>query len=165
MKLLDFLVREAIITDLLATTKEGVFREIVCGLQNAGHLAEMDPESLTRALVEREEISSQAIGHGVACPEGGHPGVDRVIRTIALSRRGVEFDALDGKPVDIIVLLCGPPIKPGQPIRPRDFSFFCNAWKVVARDFTDDRFLGRLRQCRTREEVFDLIVEVDREIP
>jgi mannitol/fructose-specific phosphotransferase system IIA component (Ntr-type) len=161
MKLSDFLVREAIITDLPATTKEGAFREIVRSMQDAGHLAEVDPEGLTRALLEREGLSPQAIGHGVACPEGGHREVDRVIGTIALSRRGVEFGAVDGKPVDIIVCLFRPPFT-GQPSKPGDIL---HAWEAVARCFQDDRFLGRLRQCKTREEVFDLIVEVDRAAP
>src|SRR5262245_40040963 len=105
MQLSDFLMREAIITDLLATTREDAIREIVRSVQDAGRLVEVDTETLTGAFLEREQRCSTAIGLGVALPHGGHPAVDRVFGTIALSRAGVQFNSSDGKPVDILVLL------------------------------------------------------------
>lgn len=163
MKLSEFLVREAIITDLLATTKEGAIREIVRSVQDAGHLAEVDTETLTGAFLEREELGSTAIGLGVALPHGGHPAVDHVFGTIALSRRGVEFNSFDGKPVDIFVLLFHSPDDfSGKPIKPGDGGIY-DAFRGLKPYVEDVRFLDRLRECRTREGVFDLIVEGDRE--
>ena len=86
MKFSDFVVREAILTDLQATTKEGAIREIVRSLHHAGALAEADLESITRGLLGREELGSTGIGQGmaflgqgVALPETRHPAVDREI--------------------------------------------------------------------------------------
>jgi hypothetical protein len=59
MKISDILFREAIVTDLRATTKESAFRELVSSVQNAGHLAEVDPVELVHVLQWREELSSQ----------------------------------------------------------------------------------------------------------
>jgi nitrogen PTS system EIIA component len=163
MKPSEFLVREAIITDLLATTRDGAIREIVRSVQDAGHLAGVDTETLTGAFLEREELASTAIGLGVAVPHGGHRAVDHVFGTIALSRRGVEFNSFDGKPVDIFVLLFHSPDDfSGKPIKPYDDCIY-NAIKSLVPYLEDVHFLDRLRQCRTREDVFDLIVESDRE--
>ena len=54
MKLSEFLLPDAIITDLEATTKEAAIREIVRSVQDAGHLAAVDTEVLTEAFVKRE---------------------------------------------------------------------------------------------------------------
>ena len=54
MKLADFMVREAIIADLRATTKEGVIREMVGRLRDTGHLKPAHVEAITRALISRE---------------------------------------------------------------------------------------------------------------
>ena len=112
-KLSDFMVREAVITDLQATTKEGAIREIVCSLKDAGYLAEADTESIIRAILAREELGSTGIGGGMACPETRHPAVNRVIGTIGRSRQGIEFDACDGEPVDLLFLVITPGTGPG----------------------------------------------------
>jgi mannitol/fructose-specific phosphotransferase system IIA component (Ntr-type) len=162
MKASDILIREAIITDLKATTKEGAFREMVRSVQGAGHLAEVDPEELVRALQWREELCSQVVGRGIFCPEGGHSGVDRVVGTIALSRQGLDLGAADGRQVDIIFLLLGPRIIAGTPIQPGEQHLFFG-WRALVPVINDDNLPDRLRKCRTREEVFDLVVAADRE--
>ena len=96
MRLLsDFIVREAIIPDLHATTKEEAIREMVPSVHHAGHLGAADLEGITRAILLREELGSTGIGQGIACPETRHPAVGRVIGIIALSRQGIDFDALE----------------------------------------------------------------------
>jgi hypothetical protein len=63
MEISDILIREAIVTDLKATTKESAFREHVSSVQDAGHLAEVDPVELVHALQWREELSSQLMNN------------------------------------------------------------------------------------------------------
>ena len=158
MKFSDFVVREAILTDLQATTKEGAIREIVRSLHHAGALAETAPESITRGLLGREELGSTSPGiQGVACLEDYHPAIKRLIGTIALSRRGVEWDTLDGEPVDILFLLlfCCADL---DYLRPR-------ACQTVSRHVRDERFANRLRQAQTREQVTALLEEADQRVP
>jgi mannitol/fructose-specific phosphotransferase system IIA component (Ntr-type) len=155
MRLSDFLVREAIITDIEATTKEGAIAELVGSLHRAGCFGEADPEGITRAVLDREALGTTGIGRGVACPEARHLAVERVIGTIALSGSGVEFDAMDGQPADILTLLLGAPHKP------RDFLL---AGRILSRHLADEPFCSRLRHARTRDQVIALLEEVDREV-
>jgi len=156
MKLSDFVVREAILVDLQATGKEDTIREIVRSLYNAGQLAEADLESVTRAILNREELGSTGIGQGVAVPHTRHPTVNHLIGTVALSRRGVDFTALDGEPVDILFLLISPPNQPGDHLR---------ALENISRHLKDEKFVNFLRQARTREQVIDLLEEADQGAP
>ncbi len=99
MKLSDFVVREAILVDLQATSKEAAIREIVQSLATSGRLAEADTDGVARAILNREELGSTGIGQGVAVPHTRHPKVDKLIGTVApLGGKGVDFAALDGDP-------------------------------------------------------------------
>ena len=152
MKLSDFVVREAILVDLQATGKEEAIREIVRSLRDAGQVAEGDVDGVIRAILGREELGSTGIGQGVAVPHTRHPTVSRLVGTVALSRRGVDFAALDGEPVDIFFLLISPPNQPGDHLR---------ALENISRHLKDERFVNFLRQARTRESVVDLLDEAD----
>jgi mannitol/fructose-specific phosphotransferase system IIA component (Ntr-type) len=152
MKLSDFVVREAIIVDLQATGKEDAIREIVRSLNHAGKLAEGDLESVARAILGREELGSTGIGQGVAVPHTRHPTVSRLVGTVALSQRGVDFAALDGEPVDIFFLLISPPNQPGDHLR---------ALENISRHLKDERFVSSLRQARSREQVVGLLADAD----
>ncbi len=156
MKLSDFVVREAILVNLKATSKEEAIREIVSSLHSAGRVSESDLESITRAILNREELGSTGIGQGVAVPHTRHPTVNRLIGTVALSRQGVEFAALDGEPVDILFLLVSPPNQPGDHLR---------ALENISRHLKDERFVNFLRQAQTRDQVIDLLDEADQGTP
>ena len=117
MKLLDFVARESIIVDLRATGKEQAIREMVGSLHGAGRLANDDVESVIRAILGREELGSTGIGRAWRFPIRGIPRSSRLVGTVALSRRGVDFAALDGEPVDIFFLLVSPQNQPGDHLR------------------------------------------------
>jgi len=152
MKLSDFVVKEAIIVDLQATGKEEAILEIVGSLARSGRLSDGDQESVARAILAREELGSTGIGQGVAVPHTRHPTVNRLIGTVALSRRGVDFEALDSEPVDILFLLVSPPNQPGDHLR---------ALENISRHLKDERFVSFLRQAKTRENVIELLEEAD----
>ena len=152
MKLSDFVVREAILVDLQATSKEAAIREIVGSLATAGRLEAADTDGVARAILNREELGSTGIGQGVAVPHTRHPKADRLIGTVAISRRGVDFAALDGEPVDIFFLLVSPPNQPGDHLR---------ALENISRHLKDDKFVSFLRQAKTREQVIELLDEAD----
>ena len=88
----------------------------------------------------------------MAVPHTRHPTVNRLIGTVALSRRGVDFAALDGEPVDIFFLLISPPNQPGDHLR---------ALENISRHLKDERFVSFLRQAKTRETVIELLEEAD----
>jgi PTS system nitrogen regulatory IIA component len=82
--------------------------------------------------------------------------LNRLIGTVALSRRGVNFAALDGEPVDIFFLLVSPQNQPGDHLR---------ALENISRHLKEERFVGFLRQARTRENVIDVLEGADQGSP
>ncbi len=152
MKLSDFVVREPILVDLQATGKEEAIREIVRSLRDSGQVAEADYEGVVRAILGREELGSTGIGQGVAVPHTRHPTVQRLVGTVALSKKGVDFAALDGDPVNIFFLLISPPNQPGDHLR---------ALENISRHLKDEKFVNALRQAKTREAVVELLLEAD----
>ena len=152
MKLSDFVVPAAIVIDLQATGKEDAIREIVGSLSQAGVLTSGDSESIIRAILNREELGSTGIGQGVAVPHTRHPKVEKLVGTVAISRKGVDFAALDGEPVFILFLLVSPPNQPGDHLR---------ALENISRHLKDERFVSFLRQAQTVKDVEELLEEAD----
>jgi mannitol/fructose-specific phosphotransferase system IIA component (Ntr-type) len=152
MRMSDFVVREAIVPDLAATTKEGVIREMVESLRKAGYFKNCEPEDIVKAILKRELLGSTGIGRGVAIPHTKHNSVERLVGTVALSRAGVPFDSLDGEPVHVFVLLISPQDRPGDHLR---------ALENVSRCLRDDGFVRSLRQAPTREAILGLLDEAD----
>ena len=148
MRMSDFVVRDAIVPDLHAATKEAVIRGMVQSLHAAGYFRDSDLEDIIRAILKRELLGSTGIGRGVAIPHTKHAGVDRLVGTVAVSHTGVPFESLDGEPVFIFVLLISPQDKPGDHLR---------ALENVSRCLRDDNFVRALRAATTREEISALL--------
>ena len=152
MKLADFVVTEAIISDLVATSKEEAIREIVGALVNAGCIPEEQNESIVGAIMKREELGSTGIGNGVAVPHTKHPNVDRMIGTVVVSKKGLEFASIDREPVDILFLLVSPPDRPGDHLR---------ALENISRHLRVDTFCRFLRQSKSRADIVEILEEAD----
>ncbi len=153
MRMSDFVVRDAIIPDMAATTKDGVIREMVESLRAAGYFKGMDPDDIVKAILKRELLGSTGIGRGVAIPHTKHNSVDRLVGTVAVSRAGVPFDSLDGEPVYVFVLLISPQDRPGDHLR---------ALENVSRSLRDDGFVRSLRHASSRDAIWELLDEADR---
>ncbi len=152
MKLSDFVVREAILPDLKAASKEAAIRAMVVSLSTTGTIKAADQEGIIAAILKREELGSTGIGKGVAVPHTKHPSVDRLVATVALSRAGVEFSSLDGEDVHILFLLVSPPDRPGDHLR---------ALENISRHLRNDNFCNFLKQAQTAESVVELLEEAD----
>jgi PTS system fructose-specific IIA component/PTS system nitrogen regulatory IIA component len=146
----EFVVHNAIVPALTATTKEGVIREMVLSLQSAGNFNGCDPDEIVRAIMRREQLGSTGIGRGIAIPHTKHGSVDKLVGTVALSSGGVTFESIDGQSVHVLVLLVSPPHQPGIHLR---------ALENVVRSMRNDEFVQALRQARTQDEVWNLLVQ------
>ena len=152
MKLTEFVVQDAIIPDLKASSKEEAIREMVGGLRRAGKVhADHDPQ-IVAAILKREELGSTGIGRGVAVPHTKHASVDSLICTVAISRSGLDFASLDGEDVYILFLLVSPPDRPGDHLR---------GLETITRHLKSDDFCRFLRQSTTQAQVWDLLSEAD----
>jgi nitrogen PTS system EIIA component len=148
MRLGEFVVREAIIPALTATTKEGVIRAMVESLRDAGQVRAADTEDVVRAILKRELLGSTGIGRGVAIPHTKHQSVERLIGTVAVAPGGVAFESLDGAPVFVFVLLISPQDRPGDHLR---------ALENVSRCLRDESFVRSLRAAKSKAEIGGLL--------
>jgi len=76
--------------------------------QLAGLLTSIDPDRVMEVVMAREQLGSTGIGHSVAIPHGRMPDLNTPVLALARHPAGVDFDAIDGQPVHIAVLLLVP---------------------------------------------------------
>jgi len=106
VNIVEMLEPAAIVAELKGTGKKEVLAELTDALVAANPLLNRD--EVIRVLLERERLGSTGIGDGVAIPHGKLKNLDRQLIAFGLSRRGVEFDAMDGKPARLFFLLIAP---------------------------------------------------------
>ena len=150
MRMSDFVVREAISADLAANTKEGVIREMVEKLRQAGYFKNSEPEDIVKAILKRELLGSTGIGRGVAIPHAKHASVERLIGAVGVSKAGVGFESLDGEPVHVFVMLISPNDRPGDHLR---------ALENVSRCLRDDSFVRALRHATSHEIIWEQLTD------
>ncbi len=152
MKFSEFISKDAIRTNLEATDKESVIREMTASLQAAHSINDDQLESVVDAILKREELGSTGIGRGVAVPHTKHPTVDKLCGAVGVSTEGVEFDSLDGEKVHLLFLLVSPPDRPGDHLR---------AIENISRQLRNDTFCRFLKQSESADDVWTLLEEAD----
>lgn len=152
MKFCDFVSTDAIQSEMASAEKEGAIRELVGNLVTAGQINADDAESIVSAIMKREELGSTGIGRGIAVPHTKHPCVDKLVGTVGVSQEGVEFQSLDGEPVQLFFLLVSPPDRPGDHLR---------ALENISRQLRDDMFCKFLKQSKTKQDIQTLLEEAD----
>lgn len=152
MKLTDFIVEDAIITEIKATEKEAVIREMVCSLKDAQKINVKDVEVIIKSLMKREELGSTGIGKGVAVPHTKHDSVKKIMGTIARSTQGVDFNALDGEPVHLFFLLLSPNDSAGSHLA---------ALERISTVIRDNDFRRFMREAQGKAGMIEILHEVD----
>ncbi|MDX8405589.1 MAG: PTS sugar transporter subunit IIA [Mariprofundus sp.] len=99
---MSMLAIEHILLDSTADSKRAVITEL------AEVLTSIDPDHVMEVVMAREHLGSTGIGHGVAIPHGRMPDLQTPMLALARHVKGVDFDAIDGQPVHIVVLLLVP---------------------------------------------------------
>ena len=152
MKLRDFIVSDAIVSELAAADRDGAIRELVAALARAGALPQESVDEVVAALIKREQNGSTGFGKGVAVPHVKHPKIRKMAGTIGRSVNGIDFAALDHQPVYSIFLLLSPDNQPQQHLQ---------AMNIVFSNLQEDTFRRFLRQSATRQAITDLLDEAD----
>ncbi|MCF8025085.1 MAG: PTS sugar transporter subunit IIA [Desulfobacteraceae bacterium] len=149
MKILDYIKKETILTDLASADKKGVIDELA---EPVAELAGLDHREIVRVLIERERLGSTGIGDGIAIPHGKINGLDSLVLGFGLSSKGVNFEALDGKPTHIFFLLLSPDDSTGLHLR---------ILARISKLLKEDNFKKRLTQASSPADVLETIREVD----
>jgi len=105
MPLNDLVAPQAIIPALKVNNKKQALQEIAA---RAAELTGRPEREILDVLMQRERLGSTAIGNGIAIPHGKLPKLERLFGLFARLDRPIDFEALDGQPVDLIFLLLAP---------------------------------------------------------
>ena len=155
MKLMDFLSKKSIAAEIKSNKKEDVLKELVDLLINAGELERTLRNKVIDALLERESLGSTAIGQGIAIPHAKTDCVNKLVGAFALSKKGVDFDSLDGEPVYIFFLLLAAQDSAGPHLK---------ALARISRLFKDKYFRDNLRNCTNEKEIIEVISQEDEKV-
>jgi PTS system nitrogen regulatory IIA component len=150
MKIMDILVKDAVILDLDSQDKPAVLARMAGAV--AGAEPGLDEARLLQVLVERENLQSTGIGDGVAIPHGKLPGLGKLMAGFARSPRGVDFQSIDGQPTFLFFLLVVPEHSGGMHLK---------ALARISRFFRDAGFRKALMEAETRDDVLRAIEEED----
>ena len=106
MLLEDFVKEETVIAEFSGTDKESVIHQMCETL--AASTAVSDKEAFIKGILGREEVESTAIGNGIAIPHTRGACCTHLAISVGCSKEGIEFNALDGKPVHIVFMIAAP---------------------------------------------------------
>ena len=152
MRFEDFVCFEATIPEFQTSDRDGAIEELISSLDKAGKLGNGNSKAITRAVIKRENEASTGMGKGVAVPHVKHKAVKDVVAVIGLSGAGVDFSALDKQPVYSVILLISPASEPDKHLQ---------AMENIFRNLQYEKFRSFLRQCRSAEQIEDLLRETD----
>jgi len=149
VKITDFLSRETIVPALASRDKNAALEEMADYLGATHHL---DKSKVLKVLLERERISTTAIGEGVAIPHGKLNGVERVVGVFARSPEGIDFASLDGAPTHLFFVLVAPENAAADHLK---------ALARISRLLKDEAFRRRLMAGQSSQELYTIILEED----
>lgn len=152
MKLLDILTVDCIKAPLDARDKQGAINELVDVLGACGGGRVKQPALLKEAVWTREQTRTTGIGNGLAIPHGKCAGVDNLAIAIGKPAQPMEFAAIDGRPVKLIILLASPPDRTSDHIQ---------ALAHISKLMSMDELRQRIYSATSAQEVFDLFKSQD----
>jgi len=143
MKIGTFLAPENALVNMEASDKTRLLMKL------SGRAAKsvfLEPEQVSQEILKREELGSTGVGGGAAIPHARIPGLLTPFGILARLRKPIDFDAVDGKPVDLIFLLLLPATSTGDHLK---------VLAAVARRLRDEVTLSALRQAENNENLYD----------
>ena len=150
MKIMKAMSTDAVEDDLRSTTRDGILRELSALLVEQGDQEGL--ENLISVLIAREELGSTGIGGGIAIPHGKLKDLKEIKIAFGRCPGGVEFNAIDGKPVDLFFLLLAPENSAGEHLK---------TLAKVSRLLKNPKFCSSLRKAGSRQEIIDIISAED----
>jgi len=146
MKLMDFLIPDAIEANIKSNNKTDAIKELTALLKGTGTIA--DDEPVAKVVLEREELGSTGIGEGIAVPHGKSDAVDNVVAAFGRSEKGIDFKSeVDNIPVHLVFLLVAPIGSSGPHLL---------ALARISRLLKSKDFRERLLKAKSKSEILDI---------
>ena len=151
MSLREYCTPDAILCNLEASDKEDAIRQLVDSLVEAKAVPKTKGTAICKEVIERERQASTGIGKGIGIPHARSQLAKKITMAIGLVIGGLEFGAVDGERVRVILLLVSPQAKTDEHLAAM------KAIVTIARDaYQRQRLLG----CRSPESFLDLLAEI-----
>ena len=147
MRLSDILKIQTIKVPLQAKNKKDAISELVQLLADAKEVK--DAQVLLTSVLEREATRTTGIGNGLAIPHGKCAGVDHLVVAIGKPETPIDFESIDKRPVNLIVLLASPPDQTGPHIQ---------ALARISRLMNVEAFRQSMRTAANPQQVYDAVV-------
>lgn len=145
MTITDLVAPEAILPALKVNSKKQALQELAT---RAATLTGQDERVIFEVLLQREKLGTTAVGYGVAIPHGKLPKLDKLFGMFARLDRPIDFEAMDGEPVDLLFLLLAPEGAGADHLK---------ALARVARLLRDQDIAKKLRASRDAEAIYSVL--------
>ena len=145
MTLTDLVAPKAVLPALRVNNKKQVLQELAA---HAAELTGQNERTILDILQQREKLGSTGVGNGVAIPHGKLPTLGRLFGLFARLARPVDFQALDGAPVDLVFLLLAPEAAGADHLK---------ALARVARLLRDPEIARRLRESKDADALYAVL--------
>ena len=145
MTITDLVAPEAIVPALKVSSKKQALQELSA---RAAALTGQSERAVFEILLQREKLGTTAVGYGVAIPHGKLPKLSRMFGLFARLDRAIDFEALDGQPVDLVCLLLAPEGAGADHLK---------ALARVARLLRDQDTANKLRAARDAEAIYAVL--------
>jgi PTS system nitrogen regulatory IIA component len=145
MPLTDLVAPQAIIPALKTNSKKQALQEISA---RAAELTGRSEREIFEVLIQREKLGSTAVGNGIAIPHGKLPRLEKIFGAFARLERPIDFEALDGQPVDLIFVLLAPEQAGADHLK---------ALARIARVLRDTELANKLRDARDVESIYAVL--------
>ena len=152
MILSDLISAECVSADLRASSKKQLFQDLARLIIDASSINtdNITLRDVVAAAMERERLGSTGVGSGVALPHARIDGIDRVHAAFARLEKPLEYDAIDERPVDLVVMLIAPSHASGEHLR---------ALAQVSRRLRREDVRARLRAAPNSESLYISLIE------
>lgn len=151
MKISQFLQKDSIIADLKAKDKKGVIDELALTISKT---TETSAKTIAEILLEREELGSTGIGGGIAIPHGKLNLTESIIIGFGLSKKGIEYESLDNRPVHIFFVLLTSENSTGGHLK---------VLAQISKLLKTDEFKKGLLSAQSVDDIYEIIMEKDEE--
>ena len=148
MELADFLTKEQVVTDLKASDRWEAIEELIDLLVDSGQIKPDHREAIVSIVKKREASMSTGIGFGIGIPHASTDLIDNVTGAVGRSKDGVNFDALDNQPVNLVMLFLVPQ---GQ------FQKHLHTLAKIAKMLHKKEFRKSLEEAEDAAEMYQII--------